>query len=86
MTPLGDPSLTTYERRMHFIIWRSYALQATACLTGALMMWCAAQCAINGYYGQSCICASALVLSLMMFTFGARERVRAHKTLEILNR
>jgi hypothetical protein len=39
---LNDHSVAMYERRMHLVVWRSYALQVVACVSGALIAWCAA--------------------------------------------
>ena len=84
VTKLDDHSVATYAHRMHLAIWRSYALQAVACVTGALIAWCAATCAIEGHYGWSAICTSVLVLNFVTFNYAAREREHARNTLEML--
>ena len=84
MAPLDDYGLATYEHRMHLAVRRSYALQVVACVSGALIAWCATGCALSGYYVWSAMCTSGLVLNFVTFNYAARDRARARKTLEML--
>jgi hypothetical protein len=79
-----DQGMAMYERRMHLAVWRSYAVQVVACVSGALIVWCAAQCALDGHYGWSATCSSLLVLNFVTFSYAARDRAHAHKTLDML--
>jgi len=81
---LTDQSVAIYQERMRLAIRRSHAIQAAACVAGALIIWCAAHCALEGHYGQSAICTSMLVLAFVTFSYAARECARARKTLDML--
>jgi len=81
---LSDHSVTIYKDRMRLAVRRSYAVQAAACVSGALIVWCAVHCALDGHYGQSAICAAMLVLAFVTFAYAAKEGARARKTLDML--
>jgi len=73
-----------YERRMHLAVRRSYVLQVVAGLSGALIAWCAAHCALDGHYGPSVICTSMLMVAFVTFSYAARDRAHARRTLDML--
>jgi len=81
---LSDDGVAIYKERMRLAVRRSHAVQAAACVSGALIAWCAAHCALDGRYGQSAICTIMLVLAFATFSYAAREGARARKTLDML--
>jgi len=81
---LSDHSVAIYQERMRLAIRRSHAVQAAACVSGALIAWCAASLALEGHYGHSAICTSMLVLAFVTFNYAAKEGARARKTLDML--
>ena len=81
---LNDYSLAMYERRMHLVVWRSYASQGLACASGALIVWSAVQCAVAGHYGWALVCTSFVAPNLVVFNYAFRDREHARKALELL--
>src|SRR5262245_9088643 len=79
-----DYSVAMYERRMHLVVRRSYVFQVVACLSGALIVWCAAQYALDGHYCWSAIYSSLLVFNFVTFSYAARDRAHARRTLDML--
>jgi len=76
-----DHSVAMYERRMHLAVWRSYVFQVVACLSGALIVWCAAQYALDGHYCWSAIYSSLLVVNFVTSSYAARDTAHAAERL-----
>jgi len=81
---LNDDGVAIYKARLRLAVRRSYAVQVAACVSGALIAWSAARCALDGHYGQSAICTIMLVLAFVTFSYAATEGARARKTLDML--
>jgi len=81
---LDDHSVAIYKHRTHLVVWRSYALQVAACVSGALIAWCASRCALDGHYSWAAICSSLLLLNFVTFDYATRDRARARRTLDML--
>jgi len=48
-----DYELLSYGHRLHKAIWRSYAIEAAACIGGALLVASALRCSLNSHHGSA---------------------------------
>ena len=81
-----DHTLTAFTRRLHLAIWRSYAMQAAACVGGALLATCALQCALDSRHGQAIICTVGVVLAFVVFDYARKAGGRARSMLDNIDR
>ena len=81
-----DYELLSYGRRLHKAIWRSYAIEAAACIGGALLVASALRCSLNSHHGSAIICAIGAVLAFAAFDFARKAGARARSTLENIDR
>ena len=80
----NNSTLAMYERRMRFVVWRSYALQVVACTCGALILSSTVQSALDGHYGWAVVCTGFAALNFIVFNCALRDRAHARKALELL--
>jgi len=62
------------DRIQQRAIWRSYAMQAVACVGGALLATSAIRCALDGRHEQAIICAVGVALAFVVFDYASEER------------
>jgi hypothetical protein len=63
-------------------VWRTSFLQGAVCITGAVMAWHAAECAVLGHHGHACLCAIGVMINLLSYDIAAGTRALALTALD----
>jgi hypothetical protein len=63
-------------------VWHTFLLQAVVCITGAVMAWHAAECAVLGDHGHACLCAIWVMINLLSYVIADGTRALALAALD----